>query len=82
MSGKNETAVPASRRRRFRGLTKMAAAVSAATSSTSPSTTTTAIATASAARPLAIDGNWRLGKRRGSRVSVGRYPKRKEGWEV
>lgn len=61
----------------------MAAAVSAATTSTSSTTTTTtAIATAGSARPLAIDGNWRFGKRRGSRVSVGRNPKRKEGWEV
>lgn len=82
MGGKNETVAPANRRRsrRFRGLTKMAAAVSAATTCTS---TTTAIATAGAARPLARDGNWRLETRRGSRaLSVGRCPKRKAGWEV
>lgn len=80
VGGKNETVAPASRRRRrFRGLTKMAAAVSAATTCTS---TTTAIATAGAARPLARDGNWRLEMRRGSRASVGRCPRRKAGWEV
>lgn len=81
VGGKNKTVAPANRRRRrrFRGLTKMAAAVSAATTCTS---TTTAIATAGAARPLARDGNWRLEMRRGSRVSVGRCPKRKASWEV
>lgn len=78
VGGKNETVAPANRRRRrrFRGLTKMAAAVSAATTCTS---TTTAIATAGAARPLARDGNWRLEMRA---PRVGRCPKRKAGWEV
>lgn len=83
MGGENETVAPANcrRRRRFRGLAKMAAAVSAATTSTSTNSTIT-IATASAARPLARDGNWRLEMRRSSRASAGRCPKRKAGWEV
>lgn len=35
------------------------------------------------ARPvLSRDSNWRLGEQGASRANVGRYPKRKAGWEM
>lgn len=65
VGGKNETVAPANRRRRFRGLTKMAAAVSAATTSTSTSTTTLSLPPA---RPVlsreTVSGGWECGEPR------------------
>nr|XP_045364262.1 uncharacterized protein LOC123613471 [Camelus bactrianus] len=76
-----ETLLAANLRRRFRGLTKMAAAVSAATTNTTATTTTHYRYRRRG--PFSRERQyWRWGERGGSRASVGRCLKRKANWEM